>query len=370
MHMSIPLVDLVAQYRSIRPEIDNAIQAVLEGGHFILGPNTKSLEQEMARYLGVDHGIGVASGSDALILALRALGIGPGDEVIVPSFTFLATASAVLHVGAVPVLVDVEPQTYCMDVDAVARAIGTQTRAIIAVHLFGQPVDMEPLMALAAAHGLTVIEDNAQALGAADRGRKTGSVGHVGCLSFFPSKNLGGYGDGGMIVTNDQSVANKARILRTHGWREKYHPEVLGYNSRLDEMQAAILRVKLQYLDKWNGERTRLARLYTRALSEAGVDTPTERPESSHVYHLYVIRVRQRAAVEQALRERGIGTAVYYPIPLHRTTLFKDHAAGHAFPVSDQLSAELLAIPLYPEMGEERQDTVVAAVRQAVSAMA
>jgi dTDP-4-amino-4,6-dideoxygalactose transaminase len=368
--MSIPLADLVAQYRSIQPDIDSAMRAVLEGGHFILGPNTKSFEQEMARYLGVDHGIGVASGSDALILALRAMGIGPGDEVIVPTFTFLATASAVLHVGAVPVLVDVEPHTYCMDVDAVERAIGKHTRAVIPVHLFGQPVDMEPLMALAASHGLSVIEDNAQALGAVERGRRTGSVGHVGCLSFFPSKNLGGYGDGGMIVTNDRSVADKARILRTHGWREKYHPEVLGYNSRLDEMQAAVLRVKLRHLDAWNDERIRRARLYTRALSDAGVDTPTERSESSHVYHLYVIGVRHRDAVERALRERGIGTAVYYPIPLHRTTLFRNHAAGHEFPVADRLSAELLAIPLYPEMGDERQDTVVAAVRQAVRAMA
>jgi dTDP-4-amino-4,6-dideoxygalactose transaminase len=366
--MTIPLADLVAQYRTIQSDIDGAIRSVLEGGHFILGPNTKALEREVAAYLGVGSAVGVASGTDALILALRALGIGPGDEVIVPDYTFLATASAVLHVGASPVLVDVDPGTYCISLEAIAAQVTPRTRAVIPVHLFGQPVAMSELMDLAAAHRLTVIEDNAQALGAMYRGRRTGAIGHVGCLSFFPSKNLGGYGDGGMVVTGDAELAERVRMLRTHGWREKYDPEVLGYNSRLDELQAAILRVKLRHLDAWNGERGRRARLYAQAFAGSTVQTPVEPADSTHVHHLYVVRVAQRNAMERALKERGIGTAVYYPRPLHQTRLFRASAAGRTFPVSEMLSEELLAIPLYPEMSDEQQDTVVAAVRAAALA--
>ena len=366
--MTIPLADLVAQYRTIQTDIDAAIRSVLESGHFILGPNTKALEREVAAYLGVGSAVGVASGTDALILALRALGIGPGDEVIVPDYTFLATASAVLHVGASPVLVDVDPDTYCIDLSAVTAHITTRTRAIIPVHLFGQPVHMDALMDLAAAHDLSVIEDNAQALGATYRGRRTGAIGHVGCLSFFPSKNLGGYGDGGMVVTNNADVAERVRMLRTHGWREKYDPEVLGYNSRLDEMQAAVLRVKLRHLDAWNAERARRARLYADAFAGTSIRTPVERPGSTHVHHLYVVGVAQRATMERALKERGIATAIYYPRPLHATKLFRASAAGCAFPVSDALSGDLLAIPLYPEMSDEQQETVVAGMRAAALA--
>jgi dTDP-4-amino-4,6-dideoxygalactose transaminase len=367
--MSIPLADLVAQYRTIQADVDAALRSVLESGHFILGPNTKALEREIAAYLGVGQAVGVASGTDALILALRALGIGPGDEVIVPDYTFLATASAVLHAGASPILVDVNPQTYCIDVDAVAAHITPRTRAVIPVHLFGQSVDMDGLMELAAARGLTVIEDNAQALGALYRGRRTGAIGHVGCLSFFPSKNLGGYGDGGMVVTNDAGVAERVRMLRTHGWREKYDPEVLGYNSRLDEMQAAVLRVKLRHLDAWNAERGRRARLYAQAFAGTSVRTPVERSDSTHVHHLYVVGVAQRAAMERALKERGIATAIYYPRALHATKLFRGSVAGRTFPVSETLSEELLAIPLYPEMSDEQQDTVVNAMRAAALAL-
>ena len=367
--MTIPLADLVAQYRTIQTDIDAAIRSVLESGHFILGPNTKALEREVAKYLGVQHAVGVASGTDALILALRALGIGPGDEVIVPDYTFLATASAVLHAGASPVLVDVDPQTYCLDLEAVAAQITSRTRAVIPVHLFGQPVDMGGLMDLAAAHGLTVIEDNAQALGATYQGRRTGAIGHVGCLSFFPSKNLGGYGDGGMVVTNDAGIAERVRMLRTHGWREKYDPEVLGYNSRLDEMQAAVLRVKLPHLDVWNAERGRRARVYAQALAGTGVRTPVERADSTHVHHLYVVGVSQRSALERALKERGIATAVYYPRALHATRLFRASVAGRTFPVSSALSEDLLAIPLYPEMSDDQQETVVAAMRAAALAL-
>ena len=367
--MTIPLADLVAQYRTIQTGIDAAIRSVLEGGHFILGPNTKALEREVASYLGVGSAVGVASGTDALILALRALGIGPGDEVLVPDYTFLATASAVLHVGASPILVDVDPDTWCIDLEATAAQITPRTRAVIPVHLFGQPVDMNGLMDLAASHGLSVIEDNAQALGSMYRGRRTGAIGHIGCLSFFPSKNLGGYGDGGMVVTANADLADRVRVLRTHGWKEKYDPEILGYNSRLDEMQAAVLRVKLPHLDGWNAERGRRARLYAQAFAGTNVRTPVEQADATHVHHLYVVRVAHRASMEQALKERGIATAVYYPRPLHRTKLFRNGVGGRAFPVSDALSEELLAIPLYPEMSDEQQDTVVAAVRAAALAV-
>ena len=366
--MTIPLADLVAQYRTIQADIDRAIRSVLEGGHFILGPNTTALEREVAAYLGVGSAVGVASGTDALILALRALGVGPGDEVIVPDYTFLATASAVLHVGASPVLVDVDPDTYCIDLEAVGAQITIRTRAVIPVHLFGQPVDMSGLMDVATAHRLSVIEDNAQALGAMYHGRRTGAIGHVGCLSFFPSKNLGGYGDGGMVVTDDTDLADRVRVLRTHGWREKYDPEVLGYNSRLDEMQAAILRVKLPHLDAWNAERVRRARIYAQAFAGTRVRTPIEPANTTHVHHLYVVRVAQRAAMERALKEQGIATAVYYPLPLHRTKLFRGSVAGRTFPGSDALSEELLAIPLYPEMSDGQQETVVSAVRAAALA--
>jgi dTDP-4-amino-4,6-dideoxygalactose transaminase len=289
--------------------------------------------------------------------------------VIVPDYTFLATASAVLHVGASPVLVDVDPGTFDIDLEAVATQITARTRAVVPVHLFGQPVDMSGLMDLATAHGLAVIEDNAQALGATYRGRRTGAIGHVGCLSFFPSKNLGGYGDGGMVVTGDADLADRVRMLRTHGWREKYDPEVLGYNSRLDELQAAILRVKLRHLDAWNAGRGRRARLYAQAFAGTRVRTPIERADSTHVHHLYVVRVAHRAAMERALKEHGIATAVYYPRPLHRTRLFRAIAAERTFPISDALSEELLAIPLYPEMSDEQQDRVVAAVRAAALAV-
>jgi dTDP-4-amino-4,6-dideoxygalactose transaminase len=366
--MTIPLADLVAQYRTIQTDVDAAIRSVLESGHFILGPNTNALELEVAAYVGVGHAVGVASGTDALILALRALGVGPDDEVIVPDYTFLATASAVLHTGASPILVDVDPKTYCIDLDAVAAQITPRTRAVIAVHLFGQPADMSGLMELAAAHGLTVIEDNAQALGAMYRGRRTGAIGHVGCLSFFPSKNLGGYGDGGMVVTDDAAIAERVRMLRTHGWREKYNPEVLGYNSRLDEMQAAVLRVKLRHLDAWNAERARRARLYAQAFAGTNLRTPVEPTDATHVHHLYVVGVPQRGAMERALNERGIATAVYYPRALHATKLFRGSIAGRPFPVSEALSEDLLAIPLYPEMSDQQQDTVVAAMRSAALA--
>ena len=358
--MRIPLIDLVAQYRTIQPEIDEAIRQVLESGQFILGPNVAALENEVAAYLGVKHAVGVASGTDALVLAMRALGIGAGDEVIVPTYTFFATAEAVMLVGATPVFVDIKPDTYCLDVQQVAERITARTKAIIPVHMYGHPADMTPLLDLAQACGLKVIEDNAQAFGAEYNGRKTGGLGDVGCLSFFPSKNLGAYGDGGMVVTNDGEVAERVRMLRTHGWRRKYFPEAMGYNSRLDELQAAVLRVKLQHLDAWNERRRDLANQYTERLSDLGVGVPCEAPQAKHVYHLYVIQVKDRDRVRQCLKKAGIASAVYYPLPLHLTEPCRHLGFKEGeFPVAERASQETLAIPLYPEMPEEQQQEVV-----------
>ncbi len=365
--MTIPLVDLKAQYRAIQSEIDGAIQQVLESGHFVLGPNVQELEQEVAAYLGVKHAIGVASGTDALIIALESLGIGAGDEVIVPSYTFFATAEAVLQVGARPVFVDIEPDTYCLDVQQVTEQLTPSTKAVIPVHMYGHPASMGPLLELAGTHGLKVIEDNAQAMGAEYDGRKTGSLGDAGCLSFFPSKNLGAYGDGGMVVTNDAETYERARMLRTHGWREKYFPETTGHNSRLDELQAAILRVKLNYLDVWNQRRREVAAQYKEQLSDLGIGVPYEASSVKHVFHLFVVRLRQRDEVIQILREKGIGSAIYYPQPLHLTKpcQFLGLKEGD-LAVTEQMSRETLAIPVYPEMSDQQVQEVVAALEGAM----
>lgn len=366
--MKIPLIDLAAQYRAIQPEIDTAIRQVLESGQFILGPTVAALEQEMAAYVGTKHAIGVASGTDALVLGLRALGVGAGDEVIVPTYTFFASAEAVMLVGATPVFVDIEAETYCIDVQQVAARITPRTKAIMPVHLYGHPVDMAPLQELARTHNLKLIEDNAQALGATYAGHKTGSLGDVGCISFFPSKNLGGFGDGGMVVTNDDEVAQKVRMLRTHGWRKKYYPEMLGYNSRLDTLQAAILRVKLRYLDKWNERRREFAQLYTDQLAHLNIGLPCERPHARHVYHLYIIQVNEREYIQQYLQERGVASAVYYPQPLHQTAPCQHlMAQPQQFPIAEQASRETLALPLYPEMSEEQVQYVVAVVQHALT---
>jgi dTDP-4-amino-4,6-dideoxygalactose transaminase len=365
--MNIPLMDLSAQYRAVQSEIDAAIRGVLEKGHFILGPNVKALEQEVAAYLGVAQGVGVGNGTDALVLALRALDIGPGAEVIVPAYTFFATAEAVLMVGAKPVLVDSVPDTYCLDVAQVAGRITARTRAIIPVHLYGHPADMTPLLALAREHGLKVIEDNAQAFGAEYLGRKTGSLADVGCLSFFPSKNLGGYGDGGMVVTNDAALAERVRMLRTHGWKTKYHPELVGYNSRLDELQAAILRVNLRHVDAWNERRRTLAQLYTRKLSGLGIGLPKEANGARHVYHLYMIALKERARVQQQLEQNGIASAQYYPLPMHRTAVFRNLGLDdNSYPVAEAASTETLAIPFFPEMSEAQLDQVVGTLERAL----
>jgi dTDP-4-amino-4,6-dideoxygalactose transaminase len=362
----IPLVDLVAQYHAIQPEIDAAVHRVLESGHFILGAEVSALEEEVCAYLGVKHGIGVASGTDALVLALRALEIGPGNEVIIPAYTFFATAGAVLLVGAKPVFADIDPLTYCIDVTDAARRITDKTKAIIPVHLYGHPADMDAITQLAQQHGLKVIEDNAQAFGATYYGRKTASLGDIGCLSFFPTKNLGAYGDGGMVVTQDDGLAERIRMLRTHGWKKKYYPELLGYNSRLDAMQAAILRAKLHHVDEWNTRRHELAQAYSRQLSELGVGVPFVAKGVQHVYHLYVVRVKERDRIQSRLREAGIASEIYYPQPPYLAEPCRPlgYHSGD-FPEAERASRETLAIPMYPEMDAEQLKTVVNAVKLA-----
>lgn len=359
----IPLLDLVAQYNTIKPDIDAAILEVLNSAKFILGPNEKAFEQEAAEYLGVKHAVGVASGTDALVIALRALGIGHGDEVIVPAYSFFATAGTVLTVGATPVFVDIDPQTYLIDTAKITRAITERTRAILPVHLYGQAADMEEINQIAAMHGLKVVEDNAQAFGATYHGKHTGALGDLGCLSFFPSKNLGAYGDAGMVTTDDDKLAEVVTMLRTHGWKKKYFPEMLGYNSRLDEMQAAILRVKLKHVDAWNTRRREIVEVYNARLGAAGIAIPTAAPERTPVYHLYIIRSKKRELLKEQLKERGIASEVYYPQPLHLSAPCRELGwVEGTLPVAEQAARETLALPLYPEMTDEQINAVITAV--------
>lgn len=361
--MKTPLLDLVAQYHTIKDEMDQAVMGVLESGRFILGPNVDGLEKEVSEYLGVKHAIGVASGTDALVLALQAAGVEPGDEVIVPTYSFFATAGTVMTLGARPVFVDIHPETYLMDVTAMEAVITPKTKAIIPVHLYGQPADMDEIMAIARKHGLKVIEDNAQAVGAEYKGVKTGAIGDVGCLSFFPSKNLGAYGDGGMITTNEDGIAEKVRMLRTHGWKKKYFPEILGYNSRLDAMQAAVLRVKLKHLDAWNARRAEIAHMYSRHLSALGLKVPVEAPDRTHVYHLYMVAFDQRDAVQRGLKDAGIASEVYYPQPLHLAEPCRALGTKEGqFPISEGCSRALLALPVYPELTGAQIEDVLATV--------
>jgi len=366
--MNIPLVDLVAQYRTIQPEVDKAIQSVLESGQFILGPQVEALEREVASYLGTTHAVGVGSGTDALVLALRALDIGPGDEVIVPTYTFFATAEAVMLVGATPVFVDIEPVTNGIDVEQVRKKVSDRTKAIIAVHLFGHPADMAALLECAREHGVRVIEDNAQAIGAEYRGQKTGSLGDVGCLSVFPSKNLGAYGDAGMLVTNNAEIAERVQMLRTHGWRKKYLPELVGCNSRLDELQAAILRVKLRHLEAWNQERQGLAAVYERVFAgSTNIVVPREARGSKHVYHLYVLQVEGRDRVQHFLKTRGIASGVYYPKPVHAVDACRGYGGtGERYPVAERCAGASLAIPLYPELTSANVRVIAATVKEAL----
>jgi len=368
--MNVPLLDLKAQYARIREEVRVAVDRVLESQQFVLGLEGKTLEDELARYCQTEHAIGCASGSDALLLALMSCGVSTGDEVVTTPFTFFATAAAVTRLGARPVFVDIDERTFNLDVARVSDAISPHTRAIIPVHLYGQCVDMKPLIEIGAAHGLPIIEDAAQAIGAEDRTRRAGSMGTIGCLSFYPSKNLGGAGDGGMLVTNDANHADRLRMLRVHGEQQKYHHDAVGINSRLDELQAAILRVKLANLDEWTRGRQRCAQNYDQLFTDAGlseqVTTAYVRNDGRHVFHQYVIRVSgdRRDALRQHLRAQGVGCDVYYPVPLHLQKCFADlgHSRGD-FPASERAASETIALPIYPELSQAQQEYVVGAVR-------
>jgi dTDP-4-amino-4,6-dideoxygalactose transaminase len=360
---NIPILDLKTQYQSIKDEIDEAVLGVMASGYFVLGPNVKALEAEVAEYVGCRYGVGVASGTDALRLSLTALAVGPRDEVITTPFTFVATANTISHTGARPVFVDIDPQTFNIVPAQVEAAITERTKAIVPVHLYGQPAEIETIMDIARRHNLYVIEDCAQAIGAEDHGRRVGGFGDVACFSFYPTKNLGAYGDGGMVTTNNPEIAERIDVLRRQGGSTKYYHEVLGFNSRLDEMQAALLRVKLRYLDDWQVGRRRVAARYDELLGDSDVVTPRVRPDVTHVYHQYTIRVAHRDELQGFLNERGIGTMVYYPLPLHLQGLYDDlgYAEG-SLPVCEQAGHEVLSLPIYPELTEDQVLTVVQAI--------
>ncbi|MHB8125739.1 MAG: DegT/DnrJ/EryC1/StrS family aminotransferase [Desulfitobacteriaceae bacterium] len=362
--MSIPLLDLKAQYLTIKEEINQAILNVLDSSQFILGPEMKALEKEIADYCGTKEAVAVANGTDALVLTLKAFGIGPGDEVITSPFTFFASAETIAQVGARPVFVDIDPVTLNMDLTQLEEKITFKTKAIIPVHIFGQMVDVERVMEIAARHDLKVIEDAAQAIGAEYRGKKAGSLGHAATFSFFPTKNLGAYGDAGMIVTNDKDLASQLRMLRFHGCRTKYYHEEIGYNSRLDEIQAAILRVKLQYLDQWNEGRRAKAKVYDQLLADTSVQVPGLDPQAKSIYHLYVLRTEERKVLMERLTAGGIANAIYYPVPLHLQEAFRNlgYKVGD-FPVAEKACEQALAIPCYPELSLEQQKEIVVLIK-------
>jgi dTDP-4-amino-4,6-dideoxygalactose transaminase len=366
--MKVDLLDLITQYHMLQDEIDRAIKEVLESGHFIMGPNVKKLEEEIAQYSGVKHAIAVANGTDALMLTLRALDIKEGDEVITSPFTFFASAETTSVVGATPVFADIDAKTLNIDPHSIEQKITERTKAIIPVHIFGQMADMDAIMAIAKKHNLYVIEDAAQAIGAQYNGKRAGSIGVAGTYSFFPTKNLGGYGDGGMIVTNDDDMAAKLRLLRAHGSNKKYHHSIIGHNSRLDEIQAAILRVKFKYLDKWSELRKKNAHYYNALLQGLEVIVPYEAAECRHVFHQYVIRVEDRNGLEKYLNGNGIGTAVYYPLAVHLQEVYKDlgYKIGD-LPVAERACEMSLALPMFPELTEQQQQYVAEKIKEYLS---
>jgi len=371
--MRIPLTDLQAQYNLIKDEIGAAIHGVLQQGQFILGPEVKAFEEEIAAYCGTGFAVGVASGTDALHLALLACGIKPGDEVITTPFTFIATTESIAKCGATPVFVDIEPRTYNIDPAQIESKITSKTKAIVPVHLYGQPAAMEPILELARKYNLKTVEDCAQALGAEYKGRKVGSLGDAGCLSFFPAKNLGAYGDGGMVVTNAADIAETVDVLRKHGSKISHYHMMPGFNSRLDSLQAAILRVKLKHLDDWNELRRSKASLYTRLLSQIdGIEPPHVEEHSKSSCNYYTIRLvdsrLDRSALRKHLESKGIQTVVYYPLSLHLQEVYKNlkHKLGD-FPKSEQAQEQVLSLPMYPELSEEHIEEVVKGIEKFLS---
>jgi dTDP-4-amino-4,6-dideoxygalactose transaminase len=369
---AVNLLDLQGQYRPLREQVLAAIARVCDSQRFIGGPEVEGFEREIAEYLGVAHAVGLSSGTDALLVALMALGVGPGDEVITPTFSFFATAGAVSRLGATPKLVDIDPRTCNIAVMGAIAAITDRTRAIVPVHLYGQCAWMEPLVEEAGARGIAVIEDAAQAIGATYKGRQAGSIGKAGCFSFFPSKNLGAFGDAGLLTTNDGALAHEVRLLRNHGADPKYVHKRIGGNFRLDALQAAVLRVKLPHLEGWTARRRENADRYDRLFRESPaadrVTLPARDPDCRHIFNQYVIRVKSRDAVRARLAAAGIGTEIYYPVPFHLQECFASlgHRPGD-FPAAEAAAAETLALPIYSELTEDQQREVVAAVADAVS---
>ncbi len=377
--IQVPLCDLTRQVEAMKPELMAAAERVLTSGRYILGPEVDAFEQEIAAYLGVKHAIGVASGTDALWLALKSLGIGPGDKVLTVPFTFFATASAILNTGAEPVFADIDLKTFNLDPESVCEVLEGRSsvyqrldlrpetiKALILVHLYGQPADMEPLMGLAREHRLFVVEDAAQAMGAASREHKAGTIGHLGCFSFFPTKNLGAFGDGGLAVTDDGTLAEQVRLLRAHGSRPKYYHHLLGTNSRLDAIQAALLRVKLKHLDAWIATRQNHAAAYDHHFQRLpGIIPPYHAPGRTHSYHQYTLRVfgERRDSLQEFLEEYGVGSAIYYPLPLHlQPALLSLGYKRGDFQHAEQASAQVLSIPIFPEMTQEERNYVIARI--------
>ncbi|MFC1705820.1 DegT/DnrJ/EryC1/StrS family aminotransferase [Planctomycetota bacterium] len=359
----VPFVDLKAQYLSIKPEIDAAIQGTVDDTAFIMGARVRAFEEEFAGFCGTRFGIGCSSGTTALQVALIVCGVDRGDEVIVPSHTFVATAEAVCHCGAVPVFVDVDPETFTMDPCGLAQAVTERTRAIVPVHLYGQPADMEPILEVAGKHNLMVVEDCAQSHGVRYKGRTAGTMGEAGAFSFYPGKNLGAYGDAGMITTSSEGTARGLRMLVNHGRTTKYEHEMVGYNYRLDALQAAILSAKLLHLEEWTAARRRHAHRYAELLRDTPIQTPTERFD--HAYHLYVIQCDDRDGLAEALGDKGISTGIHYPIPLHLQPCFRAQptAGPGKLPVTERLANRILSLPMFPELTEEQQDRVADAIR-------
>jgi dTDP-4-amino-4,6-dideoxygalactose transaminase len=366
--MKVPFLDLKRQYSAIKKEIDDAVFSVLSNTQFILGPEVKSLEEKIVSYCGTKFAIGVASGTDALLLSLRACGVKSGDEVITTGFSFFASAGVISRLGANPVFVDIDPETYNINLDQIEKKITPKTKAIMPVHLFGQCADMDPIMEVARKHDLKVIEDAAQAIGAEYKGKKAGAIGDFGCFSFFPSKNLGGAGDGGMVVINDPEMAEMVRILRAHGAKPKYYHSTIGYNSRLDTIQAAILSVKLKYLDDWTKKRREHAEVYNSAFKDLDMITPKEENFNYHIYNQYTIAVKNRDELRNYLKEKQIGHDTYYPVPLHLQECYRflGYKKGD-LPVSEKKAEEVVSIPIYPELTEEEQDYVISTIKEFVT---
>lgn len=369
--MKVPLLDLKAQYASIKEEIRTAVDDVFDSQYFILGPKVKELEQEIARYSETSYALGVSSGTDALLISLMALGIEPGDEVITTPFTFFSTAGVISRLNATPKFVDIDPDTFNMDPEKLESAITRRTKAVIPVHLFGQCADMDPILEVSSKYGLPVIEDAAQSIGAQYKHKKAGSMAEFGVFSFFPSKNLGGAGDGGMVITRESALYDKLQVLRVHGARSKYYHKIVGGNFRLDSLQAAVLLVKLKYLDSWSEKRRKNAALYNRLFAQSGliergiIKTPVEAYKDSgdrnhHIYNQYTLRTRSRDKLQEYLKEQGVSTAIYYPLPLHLQECFKDlgYLKGD-FPEAEKASGSVISLPVYPELTDEQQEYIV-----------